>query len=95
MIGKIGNIAALVAAPLTAMAQGGPLPDPADPKAAAPAVQYRSAFAGYRPWREQEPGSWSETLRDLGPPWWGPGSQAARPKPAAKPAPRSGQGGGK
>jgi hypothetical protein len=96
MVGRIGSIAAaLVGAPLAALAQGAPVPDPADPKAALPAVQYRSAFAGYRPWREQEPGDWSETLRKLGPPLWGPGSQTSVPKPPAKPAPRPGHGGHK
>lgn len=43
-----------------AVAQEGTRPDPADPKAKAPAVEYRSVFEGYRaqgepkriPWRE-------------------------------------------
>jgi len=95
MVRKIGSIAALTLAPLTAAAQGAPVPNPADPKAAVPAAQYRSAFQGYRPYREQGPGNWSETLRNLGPPWRGPGSQAATPKPPAKPAPQPAHGGHK
>ena len=33
-------------------------PDPADPAAAAPAVNYESAFTGYQPFREEEVRDW-------------------------------------
>jgi hypothetical protein len=48
-------------APFAAFAQQ-PMakPHPADPKAAAPAVQYDSAFAGYMPYRDEKLATWRE-----------------------------------
>lgn len=48
-------------APLLAQAQQ-PMakPHPADPNAAAPAVQYESAFAGYTPYRDEKLASWRD-----------------------------------
>lgn len=51
--------------PLSALAQAG-RPDPADPKTAAPALRYQSAFSDYRPWQDVNPGDWralNDTLR--------------------------------
>jgi hypothetical protein len=41
-----------------AAAQSAGRPSAADPKAAVPAVQYRSAFEGYRPFADQELADW-------------------------------------
>jgi hypothetical protein len=52
--------------PLLALAQAG-RPDPADPKASAPALRYQSAFADYKPWADTKPGDWravNDTVRD-------------------------------
>jgi hypothetical protein len=52
--------------PLLAVAQAG-RPDPADPKAAAPALRYQSAFADYKPWQDTKPGDWravNDIVRD-------------------------------
>jgi hypothetical protein len=52
--------------PLFALAQAG-RPDLADPKAAAPALRYRSAFADYKPWADTKLGDWravNDNVRD-------------------------------
>lgn len=41
-------------------AQSAKRPDPAHPQAAAPPLRYESAFAGYRPLREEGVGKWRE-----------------------------------
>jgi hypothetical protein len=33
-------------------------PDPRKPGATAPRLQYRSAFADYKPWQDTKPGDW-------------------------------------
>ena len=43
--------------PLVATAQSGRA-DPADSRASAPALRYRSAFADYTPWQDLKPGHW-------------------------------------
>ncbi|HSI47955.1 MAG TPA: hypothetical protein VLA61_06780 [Ideonella sp.] len=43
--------------PLLALAQTRP-PDPADPKASAPALHHPSAFAGYTRWQDIKAGDW-------------------------------------
>lgn len=47
-------LAAMTAGSAAAQAR----PDPADAKAKAPPVEYRSAFEGYRPYAEPELASW-------------------------------------
>ena len=69
-----------------------PRPNAANPDAVVPPVRYESAFAGYAPYREQDPGSWRELndevarigghIRMFG----GAGHGGAKPGPA-KPAP--------
>ena len=51
--------AAALCLPLLAIAQAGRA-DPADAKAPAPPLSYRSAFADYKPWQNLEPGNWRE-----------------------------------
>lgn len=41
-------------------------PNPLDPKAEVPAVTYRSALQGYRPYADTEPGAWIETNERVG-----------------------------
>lgn len=43
--------------PLSTLAQTGRA-DPSDPKAAAPQLQYRSAFFDYKPWQDIKPSDW-------------------------------------
>lgn len=68
--------------PLPATAQSGP-PDAADPKAPAPALRYRSAFADYKPWQDTQPGNWRALNDALAPT---PASAAGRGPAAALPA---------
>jgi hypothetical protein len=73
----------------SAAAQSDVRRDPSDAQARVPAVQYRSAFTEYQPFREPEIEKWREMndqARDLG----GHRGQGAKPesgstKPAAKP----------
>lgn len=54
---------------LSATAQVGPsivAADPLDPRAAAPAVTHRSAFADYKPQTEQAVGDWREANDTVG-----------------------------
>lgn len=44
----------------SALAQPAPRPAPTDPAAAAPAVRYESAFAGYVPHQEPEIAAWRD-----------------------------------
>lgn len=56
---------ALVALP--ALAQAPAISsDPADVKTLSPAPEYRSAFAGYRAWREPEPMNWRSANDEAG-----------------------------
>lgn len=62
---------------------------PADPAAKAPAVQYRSAFEGYRAFVEPEVGDWRRANEEVGKagghaghrPGQGPGKPGAKPQP--------------
>jgi hypothetical protein len=57
--------AAVVAS--TAVAQeNGVRPDPADASAKVPRPAYKSAFAGYRPYKEEEPSRWREANDQAG-----------------------------
>jgi hypothetical protein len=65
--------------------------NPSDPQQRVPAVEYRSAFSDYRPYREPETAKWREAndqVRALG----GHKGHVAKTQPAAKPeAPRKEQ----
>ena len=71
-------------------------PDPRDPRAKAPAVEYRSALEGYRPYAEPELRDWRKSNEEVGAagghaghrPGQGPGAQTTKPQPGT-PAPRS------
>ena len=77
-----------------AHAQSAARPDPSDPQARVPPVQYRSAFADYQPYRDPEVANWREANEGVkeGEGKAGhPAKPAAKPdaKAAAKPAPQS------
>lgn len=56
----------LVFFPLAAAAASANAQHPADPAAPAPAVKYESAFADYRPHREEKPAPWREVNDEVG-----------------------------
>ena len=63
-------------------------PDPADPRAKVPAVEYRSAFAGYRPFAEEKVAPWKESneaVKDGDEHGGHAAKTPAQPKPAPKP----------
>ena len=78
-------LCALVAA--GAAAQSAARPDPTAPKAPVPRVEYRSAFEGYRPLREDKLAPWRESndaVKDAG-----EHGHAAKPPAQEKPAANS------
>ena len=64
-------------------------PNPLDPQAKAPQVQFRSAFEGYRPYTEQDLADWRKANEEVGAagghagqrPGQGPGQPASKPQP--------------
>lgn len=71
--------------PLLATAQA-PRPDPADPKAPAPALRYDSAFTDYKPWQDASGGDWravNDTVRRAAAKGDAHAGHAAPPSPAA------------
>jgi hypothetical protein len=70
---------------------------PLDPKAKVPAVEYNSAFEGYRPFTEQHLANWRRSNDEVGAagghagqrPSQGPGEQTSKPQPGK---PESGHG---
>ncbi len=66
----------------------GQRPDPADSRASVPAVQYRSAFDGYRPLGDESIASWKNANEQVGRNggWRAYAREAAQPD-AAKPTP--------
>jgi hypothetical protein len=64
-------------------------PDPRDPRTKAPAVEYRSALEGYRPYTEPELRDWRKSNEEVGAagghaghrPGQGPGAQTSKPQP--------------
>ena len=78
-------VAALAFAPAATGAQVDRRSHPADAAAPVPVAEYRSAFSGYLPHQEQPVGDWRKLIEGLGPPGWGPGSQAAQPGTARPP----------
>src|SRR5215208_3552904 len=72
----------------TALAEVTRPPDPTDPRAKVPRVEYRSAFSDYRPFAEDKLASWRESNEAVknGGEHTGHGSQApSKPKPVTKP----------
>lgn len=59
--GGMANMIALLPA-----ARGAEPADPADAAAVVPAAEYRSAFSGYEPFRESQPGAWRELNDTVG-----------------------------
>jgi hypothetical protein len=55
-------------------------PDPKDPRAKAPPVEYRSAFEGYRPYTEPELRDWRKSNEIVGT-RQSSGAQATKPQP--------------
>lgn len=49
-----------------AVAQGDGRPDPLDPRAKVPPVEFRSAFEGYRPYADQELRDWRKSNEEVG-----------------------------
>ncbi len=98
-----GLLVFLACVPAAAFAQGEARPNPSEAAAKVPAVEYRSAFADYRASPVEPIAAWPKLHLELGPPLWGPGSEAARPagaspapvaRPAGAPAPHAGHGAG-
>jgi hypothetical protein len=84
-----------------AAAQGEARPNPLEPRAKAPPVEYRSAFEGYRAFADQDLGDWRKSNDEVGAagghaghkPGQGPGQKSSKPQPG-KPE-TSGHGGHK
>jgi hypothetical protein len=70
-----------------AAAQSAAKPDPADPKARVPSLEYRSAFTGYRSYAEPELAPWRAANDEVGRVGGHVGMhrQGGATKPAAKP----------
>jgi hypothetical protein len=69
-------------------AQQPPRPDPADPNAPVPSIEYRSAFTDYRPYSEPELAAWRAANQAVAAAGGHVGiarSQGKADKPAAKP----------
>ena len=60
----------------TAVAQDG-RPGPLDPKAKVPPVEFRSAFAGYRPFADRELANWRKANEEVG----AAGRHTSKPQP--------------
>ena len=79
---------ALVVAGVVA-AENAERPNPNDPKAKVPPIEYRSAFEGYRPFSDQEAADWRKANEEVGAagghaghrPGQGPGRPTSKPQP--------------
>lgn len=77
-----------------ALAQASDRPSALDPKAKSPAVEFRSAFEGYRPFADQEQRDWrkaNEEVREAGghaghKPGQGASAPSPKPRPGEHPA---------
>jgi hypothetical protein len=75
----------------TAVAQSDGRPDPMDPRAKVPPVEFRSAFEGYRPYAEPELRDWRNSNEEVGAagghaghrPHQGAGTQTSKPQPGS------------
>jgi hypothetical protein len=90
---RIPVLALLAFAAGAAHAQGERRPNPMDPQAKVPPVEFRSAFEGYRPFADQDRRDWRGANDELGSagghggqrPAQGSGEQSSKPQPG-KPA---------
>jgi hypothetical protein len=72
-----------------AVAQGAGQPDPRDPKAKVPPVEFRTAFEGYQSYAEPDLRDWRKSNEEVGAagghagqrPGQGPGSETSKPQP--------------
>jgi hypothetical protein len=88
MIKAVLFVPALVVAGVVA-AQSAERPNPNDPKAKVPPIEYRSAFEGYRPFSDQEAADWRRANEGVGAagghaghrPGQGPGRPTSKPQP--------------
>ncbi len=87
----------LLLAATAAMSAGAqpPRPEPADPKARVPSVEYRSAFEGYRRYAEPEVTGWREMNEEVGRVGGHLGIVREAAKPGAKAPAQAGHGGHK
>ena len=83
LIRRLAPVVALCL-PFSALAQA-TRPDPADPKTAAPALRYPSAFSDYRPWQDVKPGDWRALNDALRAQASGGGAHAGHAMPMAMP----------
>jgi hypothetical protein len=87
-----------------AVAQGSGRPDPRDPGAKVPPVEFRSAFEGYRPYADQDLRDWRKSNDEVGAagghgghrPGHGAGKPTSKPQPgkpesSGQPAEKSGE----
>jgi hypothetical protein len=70
----------------SATAQTAARPDPADPKAAAPARPYESSFKDYRPYVDPEVARWRQSNEEMGRLGGHAGHVQQAPDAAGKPA---------
>jgi hypothetical protein len=74
-----------------AVAQGDGRPDPMDPRAKVPPVEFRSAFEGYKPYAEPELRDWRKSNEEVGAAGGhaghrhgqGAGTQTSKPQPGS------------
>jgi hypothetical protein len=73
------------------VAQSGARPDPMDPRAKVPPVEFRSALDGYRPYADSELRDWRKSNEEVGAAGGHagqrPGKQTSKPQPG-NPAPQ-------
>jgi hypothetical protein len=82
----------------SAVAQSDGRPNPLDPQAKVPPVEFRSAFESYKPFADQEVGDWRKANEEVGAagghaghrPGQGSGPQTSKPQPG-KPESSGGQ----
>ena len=87
----LGRLATALTLSLPMLAFAQQTGEPADTKASAPSLRYRSAFADYKPWQEIRPGDWRQLNDNLRPEAGAAGGHAGHGAPvsAASQAPAS------
>ena len=69
-----------------AVAQNADRASPLDPQAKAPAVEFRSAFEGYRPFAEQEQRDWRKANEEVREARGHAGQKTSKPQPGSRDA---------